>query len=83
MPVVLQVKEGRRKRKSLRSEEGMSLAVYSRREFDCLGFGLCLKAAVTVWPINSAVHNQTRYRQCSYDVTLRRVRAAIVGVKKQ
>jgi hypothetical protein len=40
-PLVLLLKESRRKGKSLRSEEGMSLGVCSRREFDFLGFGLC------------------------------------------
>jgi len=40
-PLVLLVKVGGRKDKSLRSEEGMSLGVCSRKEFDCLGFGFC------------------------------------------
>jgi hypothetical protein len=49
--LVLLVKVGRRKGRSLRNEDGMSFGECSRREFDCLGFGLCLKAAVTVWPV--------------------------------
>jgi hypothetical protein len=50
-PLVLLVKVGRRKGKSVRSEEVMSVGVASGREFDCLGFGLCLKVAVTVWSV--------------------------------